>query len=534
MTASPIVSPVSLAELGRTHVATAESNLIYRGRVAHLVPYSQATDALTFDLDGIHGDPGHARVYVHGECATRLDRLVVSGNVILLHARGGVVQPAGTSDRVHIAYGDRGVSGYLLPDEVSFNFSRPLAARVLGRTMVDKAVQTSSTSTPTAKRQPERARKAKPTKKRAPVKDGDALMLDASEGKKSDHVAYTLLASIRDGSATGSGKHFALVVVSADVQPPRADGDPWFVLVTVTDPSLVPPTALLDASPVVTELQWYENNPKKIPKFEPKDVLIVRNMYVSKEKQKIVRGAQYPSPFMVLKPLELCDPDILPSLAARPFRDATNVELSQIELHHAVQLARFYRKRPFPNRPPESHTSTRGSLQHPETFQAPSPKLAKLREIKDVEADCFCDIYAEILKCFIPVSPHEPISLYVTDYTRNPALVEYSPASALANSLLPGQLTLQVSVFGPTQARPFAPAAAAAAGGGFSSSSSERGDLVGQCVRIDNLRPKENARGWLEATIVDDQTFRDKELVKLIPNGSRAFAAAKPIQELLK
>lgn len=129
--------------------------------------------------------------------------------------------------------------------------------------------------------------------------------------------------------------------------------------------------------------------------------------------------------------------------------------------------------------------------------------------------------FVQVLKCYIPpsLSSNIPISLYVTDYTSNPTLMNYDTRST---SFFPsGRLTLQVSIFGSTQQKTL-------------TRTNER-DLIGSFIKLDNLRPKENnSDGSLECTLVDDQRYGDKELVRVIGGkGSNGFVA-KPLQELIK
>jgi len=49
----------------------------------------------------------------------------------------------------------------------------------------------------------------------------------------------------------------------------------------VTDPTLSIGNIGQDASIPTIEIQWYENDEKKIPRFEEKDILIARSVFVS-------------------------------------------------------------------------------------------------------------------------------------------------------------------------------------------------------------------------------------------------------------
>ncbi|GAA5938107.1 uncharacterized protein JCM15063_005466 [Sporobolomyces koalae] len=349
-----------------------------------------------------------------------------------------------------------------------------------------------------------------------------------------DKTAYSTLAQIQEPQGSSRYQSFAMVVVHTEVCPPRnPEAGLSLARTLVTDPSLARPYP--DESPTSTvKLQWYDKDPRKIPKFEPKDILLVRRFYIPAGRSEIVRNAQTPPAYLVLKPPELLDPNILPSLVSRPFRHGPHLCLSEKELLHAVQLAKFYKKRSFKLddllNHPDSRTGTTittklglSDLQSNTTPTAEHPvastaKLQKLRRIQDIEPNLFCDVYGEILKCFVPASTRDPVSLYITDYTSHRDLMNYTLDSARSNSLVPGQKTLQVSIFG-NQSNP------------FRKMSSDR-QWMGHYVKLDNLRPKLNQFGLLECTLVDDYRFQEKQLVKIVRNDSGFFV--KPILEIIQ
>jgi len=242
----------------------------------------------------------------------------------------------------------------------------------------------------------------------------------------------------------------------------------WYVRMLVTDPTLSNRNETLDSSTPTIELQWYENDEKKIPKFEERDIFIARSLFVShvfyssclsqfgltltlgkvpNGRIKIVRSSKFTIPYRLLKPLELLDPAISPFLVSMPFKDSSVVVLSQAELDHAVQLAKFYKKRTFTisqARGEEGSTQTQGVLGSASISQRPtatatqtaskqpvtkSSTLAttplethsksiatesgsmtaprqpgRLREIKDIEPGVFCDVYGEVNDFLLPFS----------------------------------------------------------------------------------------------------------------------------------
>ncbi|GAA5847121.1 hypothetical protein JCM5353_005151 [Sporobolomyces roseus] len=404
-----------------------------------------------------------------------------------------------------------------------------------------------------------------------------------------DSTSYTPLQDVETGIAKGS-KNFMVVIVEITKFPPReASGDQWYVRLLVTDPTLsTEPTALSSSIPTI-ELQWYENDEKKIPKFEERDIFVARSLFVShvfyssclpqfeltltlgkvpSGRIKIVRSSKFTIPYRLLKPLELLDPAISPFLVSMPFKDSSVVALSQAELDHAVQLAKFYKKRTFTisqARGEEGSTQTRGTAGSDSISQRPTAAAAqtatkqpvtksstlatsqlkphsetiatksgsttaprqpgRLREIRDIEPGVFCDVYGEILKCHVQdfkLPSLQPVNLYITDYTTNPLLMSYDETDS-TSLFPPGQQTLQISLF-ENQSEALEPL--------FERSSSGWMQVkVGDFVRVDNLRPKQNESGLLEGTVVDDRKYQEKRYLRVIRKDGYL---PEEVQELLR
>lgn len=397
-----------------------------------------------------------------------------------------------------------------------------------------------------------------------------SLSLDLTIFEQSDRTAYTPLVDVKHGTVDDL-RNFAVVVVSARVFEPRQGresihrlallrltsirrpDESSLVRLRVTDPSLDRDDDGGDTQEIPTiDVEWYEQDRTRIPNFVPRHVLLARNFSVSplipceslqvvdpQFSLQVARGKitrVHNSWSLALDPDELVNPELRASHVGRPFRGGpkgnTNLELSEPEIAHAARLAEIYHERPFPAA---------------EKVAAKPARVGRLREIKDVEPDHFCDLYAEVsnvshkrrtsttkkmtmsysrarqvVKCYVPADDRSPVSLYVTDYTENAQLVDYSSTShssshASSRQFPPGRQTLQVSIFD----HQFEPLAHV----------SERGDLVGRFVRIDNLRPKLQGDDLLECTLVDDAKFPAKRYLRLLPKGG---FLADPIKALLR
>ena len=131
---------------------------------------------------------------------------------------------------------------------------------------------------------------------------------------------------------------------------------------------------------------------------------------------------------------------------------------------------------------------------------------------------------AQILKCHVEdfqLPSLHPVNLYITDYTTNPLLMSYEKDST--SSLPAGQQVLQISLF-ENQSEPLKPLMERSSNGWTKVK-------VGDFVRIDNLRPKENESRLLEGTLVDDRKYKEKRYLRVIRKDGYL---PKEVQELLR
>ncbi|GAA5902111.1 uncharacterized protein JCM6883_001301 [Sporobolomyces salmoneus] len=533
------IRPISLEELCRLDDGSSlNSSLIYRGKIDRIIRYNPVS--LSFNLVDYDSAPEQqeekvveVKVLKKGEWMPGFDQKLKEGNGILLKGKGGRLVKEGTETTV--VY-EKEISGYFLPEEEPFSFVKDSASKsqkstlAKGRSnsksfsttsMKDKYVQTNPgrfiPDSPENQGQP----KAGSSKKRSIGNSADGTSSQVSNKKRKEgeddgelnlnlrvakNVSYSPLADLNKTST--SKKHFAVVIVSAQIFEPREGKKEYFVRLKVTDPSLYETEEDGGGEIPTIELDWYNSSLKEIPKFAAKDVLFQRGLYIpTGGKPKIQWSSRFRTPYLVLKSSELLDSTIHASHHGKPFKDSNNtVLLSEQEIKHAAKLARFYQKMKFPEMEPLDSQAA-SATSNAQASSSSSSTLArrkptKLREIKDIEPDKFCDIYAEILKCYVPSSA--PVSLYVTDYTSNSLLMNYSSSSSsVQQGIFPlGQQTLQVSLFD-SQYKPL--------------SHLTEQQLRGNFVKLDNLRPKLNLEGdLLECTLVDDQRFKDKKYVKLI------------------
>lgn len=104
------------------------------------------------------------------------------------------------------------------------------------------------------------------------------------------------------------------------------------------------------------------------------------------------------------------------------------------------------------------------------------------------------------------VGPNDAVQLFVTDYTTNSQLYNYSDTSEVRT---PGQITLQVSIFG-NQSEPLL---------GLKTE-----QLVGRVVFLRNVRPKTTTSDFLEATMVEDNKYPNRRDVCLVSEKNPAPA----------
>lgn len=206
--------------------------------------------------------------------------------------------------------------------------------------------------------------------------------------------------------------------------------------------------------------------------------------------------------------------------------------MTDAELSYARELARWAKKHALlenvlggfaaksgavPQAPPGSDAVARSAM-----LRKGAGKGRRLVRVEEMCADTFCDIQAEvrafvlsvsrgsidpsaslqIVKFYKPfggsVGPFDACSLFITDYTTNDQLYAYSDTSEVRT---PGQVTLQVSIFG-AQNDPLL--------------SLSEDKLVGRLVYLRNVRPKMTLNDFLEATMVEDGKYPERRDVRLL------------------
>ncbi|KWU45269.1 hypothetical protein RHOSPDRAFT_33214 [Rhodotorula sp. JG-1b] len=270
----------------------------------------------------------------------------------------------------------------------------------------------------------------------------------------------------------------------------------------------------------------FRQNSQILPTVRDGDILLVQRVNWTKDKQQFTAYKEK-AEYFVLSPDELLKGSPRAAFSAPTVRAAT---ITDAEVGYARDLARWSRRNGLEQQIRGQAGTEPGAADPSGPAIAPpaatdvklvSAALAKPRRgrpmllIQDLVPDSFCDLYAEIVRCFIPsnaprqLSQHECCTLFVTDYTPNPQMIDYQEDS---KNGIPGQLVLQVSVWG-AQCEPLL--------------RFKDADLKGRIVHLRNIRPKTNKDGLLEATLFEDYKFADKRDVTFVGKNVATDPATK-------
>ncbi|GAA5954063.1 hypothetical protein JCM8115_003299 [Rhodotorula mucilaginosa] len=270
----------------------------------------------------------------------------------------------------------------------------------------------------------------------------------------------------------------------------------------------------------------FQQNSQILPTVRDGDILLVQRVNWAKDKQQFTAYKEK-GEYFVLSPDELLKGSPLTVFTAPTLRAA---RITDAELGYARDLARWSRRNGLEQQIRGQAGTESGAANPSGPAIAPpaavdvklvSAALAKPRRgrptllVQDLMPDSFCDLYAEIVRWFIPpnaprqLSRHECCTLYVTDYTPNSQMMDYQEDS---RNGIPGQLVLQVSVWG-AQCEPLL--------------RFKDADLKGRIVHLRNIRPKTNDKGLLEATLFEDYKFADRRDVTFVGKNVATDAATK-------
>ncbi|GAA5839891.1 hypothetical protein JCM9279_005196 [Rhodotorula babjevae] len=288
------------------------------------------------------------------------------------------------------------------------------------------------------------------------------------------------------------------VVARPTVKMPRGRQD-WACILGLHDPTT--PSLTCDI-----ELMFYGTLEHDIPVVRDGDIIVIQNVNWKKDNGKLT--AYYDKGlYFVLPSAQLLDGTKLPDFKPPPSRIAS---LTNAELSYARDLAKWARKNALLADVLGRHAAKSGVA--PQDLGAVdartrSTTFAKggggrqLVTVDKVYAGVFCDIQGEIVKYYKPFpgtpGPCDACALYVTDYTTNDQLYAYSDTSEVRT---PGQITLQVSIFG-NQNEPLM--------------SLHEDKLVGRLVHLRNIRPKMTNNDFLEATMTEDPKYATRRDVSL-------------------
>ncbi|GAA5820350.1 hypothetical protein JCM3770_002778 [Rhodotorula araucariae] len=262
------------------------------------------------------------------------------------------------------------------------------------------------------------------------------------------------------------------------------------------------------SSGFIVEVRYYGLHEEDIPVVKDGDIVLIQGLNWNKDRRQLTayrgKGVYY-----VLPPAQLLDGSPIGAFEAPPSRVAT---LTDAELGYARDLARWAKKHALLENVLGSYAAASG-VQEAEVAGAKTRSVLlgkgkgnggrQLVPIADVCDSVFCDLQGEIVKYYKPyggnIGSHDACSLFITDYTTNDQLYDYADTSEVST---PGQVTLQVSIFG-AQNDPLLHA------------KSEK-NLIGRLVHLRNVRPKMTMNDFLEATMVEDFMYPDRRDVTLL------------------
>ncbi|BGP58519.1 hypothetical protein JCM8202v2_006188 [Rhodotorula sphaerocarpa] len=283
--------------------------------------------------------------------------------------------------------------------------------------------------------------------------------------------------------------------------PPRAPerGFDWSTYLMLYDPTEI------DSG---RELRFYGAE-ANMPRIKDGDVFLVRQLNWRSDLKCLQQFGNRRPEFVVLPAEDLLAGNTLTQFNASARGTA---QLTEAELEYARDLARWSRRNGLlENVIPkgEAGAAADGGARAIDA-KGVSAALAKGGRrgrptvlIQDIVPDQFCDIYGEIVRYWNPhptrqIGSHDPCSLFVTDWTEHPQLIDYGDDS---KGGVRGQRVLQISVFG-------------AQNGTLMSIPEDK--LQGRIVHLRNIRPKLNSAELLEATMVEDFKYPSKQDITLV------------------
>ncbi|GAA5876225.1 hypothetical protein JCM3774_002330 [Rhodotorula dairenensis] len=341
-------------------------------------------------------------------------------------------------------------------------------------------------------------------------------------GLKTDTHIYPALADFVTKNPTPTDRKLGLnvIAVARAIQAPKQfpPGMDYGIWLELYDPTFTTPKGV-SVRYYASEDQ-FQRNPQSLPAPCAGDVIVIQRVNWSKDKQQFTAYKEKGEYFTLSPDLLLKGSPI--SVYAAPSERAARI--TEAELNYARDLARWSRRNGLEQQvqsdAPDPANPSVPSVAPTADVKVVSRELAKKRSgrptllIEEIVPDAFCDLYAEVVRWYNPhatrqVAQNAFCSLFVTDYTANPQLIEYQDDSKTG---VPGQHVLQVSVFG-AQCEPLLR---------FKDS-----DLKGRIVHLRNIRPKQNQSGLLEATMVEDYKYPNKRDVSLLGKGVASESATK-------
>ncbi|GAA5997498.1 uncharacterized protein JCM10292_000891 [Rhodotorula paludigena] len=317
-------------------------------------------------------------------------------------------------------------------------------------------------------------------------------------GLKTDQRQYKSLDQFKAHGNQGNLNLIAMAIVARPIQ--KIEGKPdWGTVLRIVDPTNA-------SSSDDLEIRYYGQDGRFLPAVNDGDIVVFHKLNWNKNNRQFVAykgNGQY----LILPVDKLLGGEPLSSFA-RPSERGTSI--GDEELAYARDLARWSTKHDLLGNTLVDLASASGTAA-PQSLDAKQRSLKyakgssggrKLVTLSEMDAGTFCDFRGEIVKLYNPwigrIGPNDAVQLFVTDYTSNSQLYNYDDTSEVRT---PGQITLQVSIFG-NQSEPLLGLRAE--------------QLVGRVVFLRNVRPKMTNNDFLEATMVEDNKYPNRRDVNLV------------------
>ncbi|GAA6061527.1 hypothetical protein JCM10212_004517 [Sporobolomyces blumeae] len=314
---------------------------------------------------------------------------------------------------------------------------------------------------------------------------------------------YVALASTSEMGNGGGRNVIACAFVKKAIY--KTKGPDWGCMLKLYDPTNV--AAGIDVS-------YFAPKEEELPKPNPGDIIVMQDINWSKDHRWFV-AYKNKGQFLVIPPdvASKYDGSVPVEAFVAELERCRNrcARVTSVELKYARDLADWSRKYDLVGNIGSSiagPSTTTADVDQGMTVAERSAGLLKgpgstrpMVLISQLQPGTFADTRGEIVKYYNPhqignrrtaIPDKDCAQLYITDYTLHDELVQYNDKTVVD---VPGQYTLQISVYGPHN-QPLL--------------NHPESDLRGMLVKLTNVRPKINPHGLLEATMYTDFVMRER------------------------